>query len=349
MHPIYDKLSRIGFLSRSYSFKFLFVAFLGIHVPLIGLIIFVLFASHMASVSTILLTTLLLTLGATAATLLILNGLLSPLRECQQTLKNYLHENALPQLPLIYYDEAGQLMQHIQITITELNSVLEEKKDLTALLSHDLRIPLRNVQTFADLLQRRDVTVEEAKEIAAGISESAREQQQLLETILEILRMDYLFKDKGMLQLVSPEELISEVTAAIKSMADEKEITVITEILHNGKIEVHPELFKQVMKNLVCNAIKFSHTGSEIKVIVRRDGHKTVIDVKDQGIGFTEEIGKKLFERFTSAGRKGTAGEQTTGLGLYLSRKIVRHQHGEIEAYSAGPDKGARFSISFRK
>jgi signal transduction histidine kinase len=349
MHPIYDKLSRIGFLSRSYSFKFLFVAFLGIHVPLIGLIIFVLFASHLASVSTILLTTLLLTLGATAATLLILNGLLSPLRECQQTLKNYLHENAMPQLPLIYYDEAGQLMQHIQITITELNSVLEEKKDLTALLSHDLRIPLRNVQTFADLIQQRDVSVEEAKEIAAGISESVREQQQLLETILEILRMDYLFKDKTMLKPVLPDEIIEDVMLAMKMTADQKEITLTTDIQDRNKIEVHPELFKQVIKNLISNAIKFSHAGSEVKVIVRRDGIKTAIDVIDQGIGFTEEIGKKLFERFTSAGRKGTAGEQTTGLGLYLSRKIVRHQHGEIEAYSAGPNKGARFSVSFRK
>lgn len=348
MHPIYDKLSRIGFLSRSYSFKFLFVAFLGIHVPLIGLIIFVLFASHMASVSTILLTTLLLTLGATAATLLILNGLLSPLRESQQTLKNYLNENALPQLPLIYYDEAGQLMQHIQITITELNSVLEEKKDLTALLSHDLRIPLRNVQTFADLIQRRNVSVEEAKEIAAGISESAREQQQLLETILEILRMDYLFKDKAMLQPVSIEEIISDVMLAMKTMADDKGIILAVDFQYSDEIKVHPELFKQVIKNLVSNAIKFSHAASEVNLVVRRDGSKTVIDVIDSGIGFTEEIGTKLFDRFTSAGRKGTAGEQTTGLGLYLSRKIVRHQQGEIEAYSAGADQGARFSVSLR-
>lgn len=348
MHPIYRTLSRVGFLSRSYSFKFLFVAFLGIHIPLIGLIVFILMASGIVSNGAVILLTLFLTLAATSVTLFVLNGLLSPLRECKQTLKEYLNEHKLPQLPLTYQDEAGQLMQHIQVTITELNNVLEEKKDLTALLSHDLRIPLRNVLTFANLIQeRKNITLEEAREIAAGIEESALEQQEILENVLEILRLDYLFKEKGQFKPVPLQTIIEETIEVMQPIAENKDITLVTDIQSGSAVEVHPELFKQVIKNLISNAIKFSHPHSEVRLVTRQEFNKVIIEVIDQGIGFTEELAIKLFDRFTKAGRKGTSGEHTTGLGLYLSRNIIRHQRGELEAFSAGPDQGATFTISF--
>lgn len=346
MHPIYDKLSKIGFLSRSYTFKFLFIAFLGIHVPLIGLLIFVLLATGVISTGAILLITLLLTLAATGATLLILNGLLAPLRQSQRTLQEFLQDHELPQLPMHYDDEAGQLMQHIQLTLTELNNVLEEKKDLTALLSHDLRTPLRNVQTYAGMIQQQVLTPEETKEFAEAIGESANEQQQVLENMLEILRMDYLFQDGNRRQLTPLQPLIEEVMQAMGPLASNKQIRLATQIDFTGEVQVHSDLFKQVLKNLVNNAIKFSHPGSNVTMLVQRRHQQTIIEVTDQGIGFDTETGEHLFDRFTQSGRRGTAGEPTTGLGLYLSRKIIRHQQGDLQAYSAGTGKGATFTIS---
>ncbi|MBO9565853.1 MAG: HAMP domain-containing histidine kinase [Niastella sp.] len=346
MHPIYDKLSRVRFLSRSYTFKFLFIAFLGIHVPLIGLLIFVLLATGVISTGAILLITLLLTLGATAATLFILNGLLAPLRQSQHTLKLFLNEHELPQLPTHYADEAGQLMQHIQLTLTELNSVLEEKKDLTALLSHDLRTPLRNVQTYAGIIQEQTLSAEEVKEIAEGITESAKEQQLILENILEILRMDYLFQDSSQLEAVSLAHLVDDILQSMQPIAANKQIALTTDVRHTGSVHVHADLFKQVLKNLVGNAIKFSHPGTSVLIRIQQQDHQTIIEVIDSGIGFDTAISEQLFERFTKSGRKGTAGEPTTGLGLYLSRKIIRHQRGDLIAHSAGAGKGATFTIS---
>ncbi|MFT3823801.1 MAG: HAMP domain-containing sensor histidine kinase [Chitinophagaceae bacterium] len=345
MHPIYDRLSRIGFLSRSYTFKFLFVAFLGIHIPLIGLIVFVLFHPGVVSTGFVLFLTLLLTLSATAITLLVLNGLLSPLRQSRHTLQDYLDKGHLPELPTHYTDEAGQLMQHIQFTLTDLNNLLEEKKDLTALLSHDLRIPLRNVQTFAEIMQQQQLSEEEVKQMAGIIIDSTKEQQQLLNNILEILRMDYLFKNGMARQPFSVLELITDSLQSVAPAAEAKKIRITTIQQYTGDVEVEPELFKQVLRNLLSNAIKFSHQGASIQVRIYREAEQTMIEVIDEGIGFDAKIAENIFDRFTVAGRKGTAGEPTVGMGLYLSQKIIRHQQGELYASSEGEGKGATFTI----
>jgi signal transduction histidine kinase len=342
---IYELLSSVRLLAPSYTFKFLFIAFLGIHIPLIGLIIFVLFNPDSLDKLSVIGMTLLLTLAATAMTLYILNGLLTPLRRSRKALSDYRLKRVIPGLPTHFPDEAGQLMQNIQFTITELNDLLEEKKDLTSLLSHDLRIPLRNVKTLSKLLLRhRDE--ESVKELSEMIYESAEEQTKLLESILQILRQDHLFFHANQNVQVNTEELIEEIITSFDAQAKEKGIILKKEINYNGHIAVQPELFAQVLKNLASNAIKFSHEGTAVSFRVYQKEGKTFIDVKDSGIGFEPEVAEALFERFTKNGRVGTAGEPSTGIGLYLSRKIIRHHRGDLTASSEGVGLGSVFSIS---
>lgn len=106
------------------------------------------------------------------------------------------------------------------------------------------------------------------------------------------------------------------------------------------------KLFKQVVKNLLSNAIKFSYPGTEVKVSTYKKDAKTFIDITDSGMGFEPQVAERLFDRFTKNGRKGTAGEPSTGIGLYLSRKIVKHHKGALTASSNGKGTGATFTIS---
>lgn len=345
MKSIYEKLSSVRFLAKSYTFKFLFIAFLGIHIPLIGLIVFVLFKPDELDRLSVIGITLLLTLLATGMTLYILNGLLYPLRKSGTALLNYRQKRTIPDLPTHYPDEAGRLMQNIQFTITELNDLLEEKKDMTSLLSHDLRIPIRNVKTLSNLLLNHQ-DEESVKEIAGMINESADEQAKLLENILDIMRQDHLFFGSNQYRKVNPSQIIDETFTSFEAAAKEKRITLKKELAFNGEIEVQPELFSQVLKNLASNAIKFSYEGTEVNFKVYQKEGKTFIDIKDAGMGFEPQIAETLFERFTKSGRQGTAGEPSTGIGLYLSRKIVRHHNGDLIAWSEGSGKGSVFSIS---
>lgn len=345
MKNIYERLSAVKPLANSYTFKFLFIAFLGIHIPLIGLISFIAVKPNYFNKFTVISSTLLFTLAATALTLWILNGLLAPLRKSQKALHAYRLRRCLPDLPTHFPDEAGRLMKNVQFTLCELNDLLEEKKDMTSLLSHDLRTPIRNVKTMSRLLLDNPAS-EAVEELAQMIYESAEEQTKLVETVLDILRQDHLFFDGSNARLQNTGTLLNETLDGLEPLAQQKGILLKREFEYTGEISVHPELFSQVLKNLTTNAIKFSHSGSEVNIRVHRRSGKTLIEVRDEGMGFEPQAAENLFDRFTKEGRQGTAGEPSTGLGLYLSRKIIRHHDGELTAYSKGSGKGAMFSIS---
>src|SRR5690606_12091761 len=111
----YHKLSQVSFLKK-YSYKFLFVAFLGIHIPLLGIIMYALFATTI-STTTFILITLGLTLGATALTLKVLDALLDPIIKGKNALNAFVQDKTVPDLPTNYTDEVGEMLRNIQFTI----------------------------------------------------------------------------------------------------------------------------------------------------------------------------------------------------------------------------------------
>ena len=140
LKSIYPTLSRVKFLAGNYALKFLFIAFLGIHIPLLGVI--VVLVSGSPSALLIFIITLVCTLVACGLTLYVLQGLPEPLHSSYIALKNYMYKKELPHLPMQYQDEAGLLMRKTQLTLQQLDSLLKEKQELAILLSHDLRAPL---------------------------------------------------------------------------------------------------------------------------------------------------------------------------------------------------------------
>jgi hypothetical protein len=141
MTNLYSSLSEIGFLKKNYSLKFLFVAFIGIHIPLI--IITLISATDIFTFNKmyVLLAILFATLAASALTLFFLNKLLWPLREAKNALTKYVFEKEIPQLPIQFEDEAGILLRELQYTIEHLDYLIEEKKDVATILSNDIREP----------------------------------------------------------------------------------------------------------------------------------------------------------------------------------------------------------------
>src|SRR5690606_23484106 len=127
---LYISLSKIKFLRKSYIAKFLFIAFLGIHIPLIGLIIFILNFESAFSPTTISMLALLLTLMATAITLFVLNSLMQPIKVMSKALNLYRSSKIVPNFLGEFDDEAGRLMQDIQSTVVENETLLQNKQDL---------------------------------------------------------------------------------------------------------------------------------------------------------------------------------------------------------------------------
>ena len=185
-----------------------------------------------------------------------------------------------------------------------------------------------------------------AKEHVHLLIQSSSEQITLLEHILELLREDHVLVLDSKRQALNAEQIVNEVISSFGSQAKEKNISLEKQVSYKGTINVQPELFKQVLKNLVSNAIKFSYSNATVQIQVSQRGEKILIEVVDTGMGFDTKIADQLFDRFTKKGRKGTSGEASTGMGLYLSRRIINHHNGNLVALSAGPEQGSTFTIS---
>ena len=109
------------------------------------------------------------------------------------------------------------------------------------------------------------------------------------------------------------------------------------------------DLLIQVLVNLIDNAIKFSHPNSEINISVASTEEKLAFVVSDSGIGFDPKYSEELFKKFTNISRLGTANEPSTGIGLYLCKKIVEKYEGQLLSKSEGVGKGANFFVFFEK
>jgi len=343
---LYASLSKIKYLDKSYSFKYLFIAFLGIHIPLIGIILFVLL-SGIKSMSPMLVIAcvLVFTLLACAVTLLIQNALAKPIIVTKDALINYLNTQTLPQLPVNFKDEAGLLMSNTNTALYELDKLIKEKRDFIYLLSHDLKTPLHDVITLVQLMQEDHDNISK-DEYLHLIKQTTRHQIEMVSTVLDLATSD--FASLAHPTTVNLDQLMSRIIRDLQISLKNKDLQILVDIPLILKLTVNEDLFCMALANLVINAIKFSNRNSEIMVRAVEMEDQIMIRVVDYGIGFSASSAPS-FEPFFKAGRPGTGGEASNGLGLYFTKKIINYHGGTIIAESDGEGKGAKFVIMLPK
>lgn len=339
---LFQYLSGFSILAKSEIRKFLFVAIAGIHIPLIGLLIFLLYQHLKFGEIYILLTVIFSILVTTTVTVIILKQLLEPLVIAKDALEFYLKKRELVPLPTTYKNEAGVLFQNVQLTLETLDKTIADKKDLVSLLSHDVRAPLAQVIGMCHLIMltedRNEIT-----EYCTMLITEMENQLSFLEQVVKMNRLDSLdiaFEERKQVQI---SELVDRAMHTLNVQTLNKDISWEFDIQRNMMVNVNPHLFTQAIQNVISNAIKFSHAKSTISIHTREESNKKIIEIKDQGLGFKQEESLNIFTRFTKHGKSGTKGEKSSGLGLYLTKNIVERHHGKIEAFSDGPGQGALF------
>lgn len=344
MKNVYQFFSRPGFLSSDYSLKFLFIAFLGVHIPLIVLIIAIVFDWMPLKGWNVILVALIATLVATGLTLFLLRSLLWPILEAKNALQNYTRKKIIPALPVHYTDEAGTLLQQVQISIDSMDALLKERKDILTLLSHDLRTPFSQLTGIAELLQT-EKDPELIVKYGAMIQKMAEEQLVFIQDIIQILETG---KDDVISHVFGAKNIAEIVTASIAMQqlsAERKQIQITVHPIPSIHVKCNARLLTQAISNIIGNAIKFSHRGGEVIIKLHVfSGHIHLL-IADKGIGFESGKAELLFQKFTSEGKTGTDGEVSSGVGLYLTRKVIQNHAGMIAAFSEGKNKGAVFTI----
>jgi signal transduction histidine kinase len=311
---------------------------------LIGLLFFVLYGSKAISANSILIFSLVMTLVATGATLYFLKLLIKPIEVASKALDDYRLERIVPSLPTYFSDEAGLLMRNIQESIAENEKFITEKQDLVYLLSHDLRNFIGNSKSVA-LLILEEVPSNSISELAELILQSTEQQYNYIENFIKLLKeQDQIIEKKSENEMVQFSSIFSVVSKQLDQLLSHKSITL------NLSIEVEEALMKidkilliRVLVNLIDNAIKFSFPNSKIKVRIYVQDSKLIFKIADKGLGFDQKQSDELFGKFTKMGKLGTSNEPSTGIGLYLCKKIIERHDGQIFAESDGINKGFCF------
>lgn len=348
---VYRELSRLPW-PKSYLGKFLFSAFVGVHVPLISILGYVVLRSHDWSAALPLLGVgLAATLVGTLATLMVQGRLLAPVLRTSEALDEYVRYKTLPDLPQGFGDEAGILMRNAQECVVHLAELLRLKNDLLAILSHDARSPLTGIIFAGDVsrltLQDPNPDLGELREMNAIVRESARRQLELMDGMLTLAR-----SDSGVLEVQRRRtdfgELLRGVVRNARLQAEQKGVALeLAPGTGSGlKLEVDIQKTEQVIGNLVHNAIKFTPLGGTVVVELRVEEAEVEVCVRDSGIGISEDALMQLFKPFSKAHRGGTDREGGSGLGLWICKTFTELQGGRIGVESV-PGEGSRFRVFF--
>ena len=223
-----------------------------------------------------------------------------------------------------------------------------EKQDLIYMLSHDLKNFAGNPQGLANLIITENPS-ESVRQLAELIRESTNLQFRYIENFIKLLQeQDRVVKGNLELRTILFPGILPFINEQVEQRLIDKNIKLSVDVaLTEAQLRIDEGLLIQVIVNLISNAIKFSYFDSEIKVRIYNDNSKLVITVTDTGIGFDKSQIDELFKKFTKMSRLGTANESSTGIGLYLCKKIIEKNKGSLSATSEGKNKGAEFRIEF--
>jgi signal transduction histidine kinase len=341
---VYHWLSRIPFLQR-YSRKFLFVAFAGLQVPLLGMAGFTFLFPH-AGLSAGQWLALLggLTLLATAATLTLLNALTRPVHRAKDALETYLYTQSVTELPVHYRDEAGLLMQDVQHAMASLEKLLAEKKDTFHLLSQELREPAQAVLAVMEQM-RHEQNPRELERHFTHIGQLLAGQLDQMNRMLRVLQSDetgYLEVEKNPIPFG---DVLQTALYELEGSVMRKGLAMDLQFASDLVVAVEKKSFGQVLYHVVGNAIRSSQTGGLITVTAHTHGGNVVITVADEGVGFRPSLAETLFERF-SRRNPGPANVPAEGADFHLCRKTMRRHGGDIHANSPGQGGGAVFTLT---
>ncbi len=227
------------------------------------------------------------------------------------------------------------------------------KGEFLANMSHEIRTPMTAIMGFAETLRTEGDLSKAPPQRIEAIDTITRNGEHLLNLINDILDLAQI--DTGKLNIDQgaclPSQVVSEVASSMKMQVDAKGLSLRTEF--DGEIpesiQSDPNRLRQILINLVGNAVKFTDTGS-IRVVTRLSGRSSAdpkmhFEVTDTGIGMSEEQTSDLFKPFSQVDSSTTRKFGGTGLGLAISKSLAEMLGGDINVRSS-PGKGSTFTLT---
>jgi PAS domain S-box-containing protein len=264
-------------------------------------------------------------------------------------------------------DDLEVLSDNLEVKVKERTFELEKvnndliradrvKNEFLATVSHELRTPLTSIKSFSEILKDDLETIElqTQRKYLSIIDKESDRLERLISNILDLQKMDEseaIWRDMDI-------NVIEEVQSAVESFYGaykDKGVGLRTQWnVSEAIISIDPDKFKQVIINLLSNALKFTNEGevvvgveveNVVGIVERGHGSNIQVWVKDTGIGIQQDSTNKIFERFIQLDSTSTRKYGGTGLGLSISKDIIEHYNGNIIVKSE-PGSGTTFFIN---
>lgn len=228
-----------------------------------------------------------------------------------------------------------------KLTMESLDRTNKSYIRVIKVVAHDLRNPLSSISMISEMIDPYNMSADEIEKLLSVMKTTSKSCFGLIEELLNTEMEREVKLDKKETGL---DEILMQSMNLLSFKAKEKEQQIVLTNKHHLTLFVDDVKIIRALNNLVMNAIKFSHEGSTIHIKTFTAANNIVITVEDNGIGIPETMVNRLFDPFTPAKRKGTKGENTFGLGLYITKQIVEAHNGNIW-FKSEPGRGTTFYV----
>ena len=243
-------------------------------------------------------------------------------------------------------EERERTQRELHLAKEAADTASQAKSAFLASMSHELRTPLNAVIGFSELLEQEIFGPLNAKQRAyvGNVLISGRHLLGLVNDILDISKVEAGRMDLQC-EATPIGALVDVARSVIAAMASKKGIDLEVDVPGDlPVVSVDPGRIKQVLYNLISNAIKFTEPGGTVRVSARLAGQRVQISVADTGVGIAPEHLSRLFREFEQIPQRAGARPEGTGLGLALTKRLVELHGGTVEVESE-PGKGSTFSV----
>ncbi len=238
--------------------------------------------------------------------------------------------------------ELRELSESFNRMAADLEHAEKLRNNLMADVSHELRTPLTVLEGNLRAALDRVYALDEAE--IANLYGQTRHLIRLVNDLRELA-----LAESGQLSLektpTNLHTLVTETLQALEPLAAEKEVLVIDRASDLPPVNIDPFRIRQVLFNLLTNALRHTPSGGSITVDATHDGSMVTLSIRDTGDGLESEQLASVFDRFYRADKSRSRETGGTGLGLAIVKAIVEAHHGRVEASSAGKGLGSQFSV----
>lgn len=232
--------------------------------------------------------------------------------------------------------------------IHSLNKQNESKTRFLGVASHDLRNPLVSIRGISQFLESEKFGElnESQREMVNTIIAASESMLTLVEDLLDVSKIESDHMDINC-EEIAPAELLEHASKLHLPTAEKKSINIdFIDKTEKAMALIDRKLVSRVIDNLVTNAIKFSPANTNIHLAADRENDWITVTIDDEGPGIPEDEFGKLFKEFSRTSNLPTGGESSSGIGLYVVKRIVQRHNGEVTVCNR-PEGGSSFKVKF--